>query len=94
MLAAMHRRERRSMLPGQALGRGRIFSSSLVQSALQSAGIDAVLVDARECIITDAAHGRATPLWEDSNARLQADAVAAVGIGTSPSAGWICRRDS
>ncbi len=54
------------------LGAGESFSSRLVQSALQSAGIDAVLVDARECIITDAAHARATPLWEESNARLQA----------------------
>jgi aspartate kinase len=54
------------------LGTGESFSSKLVQSALQSAGIDAVLVDARECIITDAAHARATPLWEETNARLQA----------------------
>ncbi len=54
------------------LGIGEVLSSRLVQSALQSAGVDAVLVDARECIITDAAHARATPLWEETNARLQA----------------------
>ena len=54
------------------LGVGESLSSKLVQSALQSAGVDAVLVDARECIITDAAHARATPLWDETNARLQA----------------------
>ncbi len=53
------------------LGVGELLSSKLVQSALQSAGVDAVLVDARECIITDAAHARATPLWEETNERLQ-----------------------
>lgn len=54
------------------LGIGECLSSMLVQSALQSAGLDAVLVDARECIITDAAHARATPLWEETKIRLQA----------------------
>jgi aspartate kinase len=54
------------------LGVGESLSSKLVQSALRSSGVDAVPVDARECIITDAAHARATPLWEETNARLQA----------------------
>ena len=54
------------------LGVGESLSSRLVRSALQSSGVDAVLVDARECIITDAAHTHATPLWEETNARLQA----------------------
>ena len=49
------------------LGVGESLSSKLVQSALQSAGVDAALVDARECIVTDAAHTRATPLWEETN---------------------------
>ncbi len=56
----------------ELLGVGESLSSQLVQSALQSAGVDSVLVDARECIITDAAHARATPLWDETNARLQA----------------------
>jgi aspartate kinase len=54
------------------LGAGESLSSRIVQSALQSAGVNAVLVDARECIITDAVHTRATPLWGETNARLQA----------------------
>ena len=35
-------------------------------------GANAALVDARDCIVTDAAHTRATPLWEETNERLQA----------------------
>jgi aspartate kinase len=53
------------------LGGGESLSSRLVHSALRSAGVDAVLVDARECLVTDAAHTRATPLWDETNARLQ-----------------------
>ena len=41
--------------------------SKLVHAALRSAGVDAALVDARECIVTDAAHTRATPLWDETN---------------------------
>lgn len=54
------------------LGAGESLSSRLVHSALRSAGVDAALVDSRECIVTDAAHTQATPLWEETNARLQA----------------------
>lgn len=53
------------------LGAGESLSSRLVHSALQSAGVDATLVDARECVITDAAHTRATPLWEETNERIR-----------------------
>ncbi len=53
------------------LGSGELLSSRLVHSALRSFGVDAALVDARECIITDAAHTRATPLWEETNQSLQ-----------------------
>jgi aspartate kinase len=66
------------------LGVGESLSSKLVQSALQSAGVDAVLVDARECIITDAAHARATPLWEETNARLQAVLWPLLQLGQVP----------
>jgi aspartate kinase len=53
-----------------SLGEG--LSSKLVHAALRSAGIDAAWVDAKDCIVTDAAHTRATPLWEQTNERLQA----------------------
>jgi aspartate kinase len=66
------------------LGVGESLSSKLVQSALQCGGGDAVLVDARECIITDAAHARATPLWEETNERLQAVLLPLLESGRVP----------
>jgi aspartate kinase len=55
----------------QLLGVGESLSSKLVHAALKAEGLEAALVDARECIVTDAAHTRATPLWDDTNQRLQ-----------------------
>jgi aspartate kinase len=53
------------------LGRGESFSSRIVQAALLQNGVDAVWVDAKECIITDAAHTQATPLWKETDERLE-----------------------
>jgi len=58
--------------PGSTSGCRGSLSSKLVHAALRSVGLDAVLVDARQCIVTDAAHTRATPLWDDTNEHLQA----------------------
>jgi aspartate kinase len=66
------------------LGAGESLSSKLVQSALRSAGVNVALVDARECIITDAAHTRATPLWDETNQRLQAVLVPLLDSGQVP----------
>jgi aspartate kinase len=53
------------------LGFGECFSSRLLQEALCEAGIDATHVDARACIITDARHGQASPVWDATNQRIQ-----------------------
>jgi aspartate kinase len=53
------------------LGFGECFSSKLIQEALLQAGIKAVHVDARTCIVTDARHGGASPLWDVTEQRLQ-----------------------
>lgn len=66
------------------LGIGESLSSRLVSYALQSTGIDAALVDARECIVTDAAHACATPLWEETNARLNAVMLPLLESGRTP----------
>ncbi len=66
------------------LGAGELLSSRLVQSALRSGGLDAVLVDARECIVTDAAHTRATPLWDETNERLRAVILPLLESGQVP----------
>jgi aspartate kinase len=66
------------------LGVGEAVSSRLVHAALRSAGIDVALVDARQCIITDAAHTRATPLWNQTNERLKAVLVPLLKSGHIP----------
>ena len=66
------------------LGAGELLSSRLVDSALRSAGVNAVLVDARECIVTDAAHTRATPLWDETHERLRAVVLPLLESGQVP----------
>jgi aspartate kinase len=68
----------------QLLGVGESLSSKLVHAALRSEGLEAALLDARECIITDAAHTRATPLWDETNERLQAVLVPLLRAGQIP----------
>lgn len=54
------------------LGCGECLSSTLLAVALAEVGIDATHVDARTCILTESCDGQATPLWDETNARLQA----------------------
>ena len=58
-------------LQDQLLGFGECFSCKLVTEALSAAGLGASHVDARSCIITDARHGQASPVWEATNQRVQ-----------------------
>jgi len=53
------------------LGFGECFSSRLVTEAICHAGLTAVHVDARSCIVTDERHGQASPLWDATNQRVQ-----------------------
>ena len=55
----------------QLLGFGECFSSRLVSEALLEGGIKSAHVDARSCIVTDARHGQASPVWDVTNQRLQ-----------------------
>jgi len=55
----------------QLLGLGECFSSRLVNAALCEAGLHAAHVDAHSCIVTDARHGQASPVWDVTNQRLQ-----------------------
>ena len=54
---------------------GERFSSRLVAAVLQESGVDAVWVDAKEFMLTDANFGRALPLMEPVTARLKAVVV-------------------
>jgi aspartate kinase len=51
---------------------GERLSSRLVTAAFRSRGLKAVLVDSRECVITDGAHTRAVPQMDDTNDNLRA----------------------
>jgi aspartate kinase len=66
------------------LGRGEALSSRIVQAVLWKDGLDAVLLDAKQCIITDAAHTRATPLWDETNQRLKAALLPLLESGCIP----------
>jgi aspartate kinase len=66
------------------LGFGECFSSRLVQEALREAGISAIHVDARTCIVTDARHGQASPVWEATNQRIQETLGALLESGQVP----------
>ncbi len=50
---------------------GEVLSSKIVTASLCAEGIDAQLVDARQCIVTDNTFNRATPLWEELNEQLR-----------------------
>jgi aspartate kinase len=52
------------------LGFGECFSSWVVAEALHQAGVRSSHVDARKCIVTDARHGQAAPLWDETNQRV------------------------
>ncbi|HVO80107.1 MAG TPA: lysine-sensitive aspartokinase 3 [Terriglobales bacterium] len=50
---------------------GELLSSKIVMAAFSARGLDASLVDSRQCIVTDSTHMRAAPSFEETNARLQ-----------------------
>lgn len=51
---------------------GEVCSSTMVSAAFNVLGINAVLADARECLITNSAFTRAVPNFELTNERMQA----------------------
>jgi aspartate kinase len=50
---------------------GETLSSKLVTAALCAQGIQGTRIDSRECIITDETFTRATPLFEETNTKLE-----------------------
>ena len=42
-----------------------------MKEALSEAGVNAAHVDARTCIVTDARHGQASPVWDETEQRLR-----------------------
>src|SRR5579862_9603535 len=50
---------------------GEVLSSKLVTAALSAHGVEASLVDSRDCIVTDESFTRAAPLFEETNGKLR-----------------------
>jgi aspartate kinase len=48
---------------------GELLSSQIVAAALPVLGLEAVWVDSRDCVVTDATHTRALPLMEETRDR-------------------------
>jgi len=63
---------------------GEILSSKIISAAFSAKGLDAALVDSRECIVTDNTHMRALPRIEETNERLRAKVQPLVAAGTVP----------
>jgi len=49
---------------------GELLSSRIVTEALSARGLDASLVDSRDCVVTDATHMRAVPIMDETNEKL------------------------
>jgi len=63
---------------------GERLSSTIVNAAFSSRGIDSKLVDARQCIVTDANHTRAVPQMDETNDRLRTQVKPLVDKGLVP----------
>jgi len=63
---------------------GELLSSRIIATALTCAGVDAEWVDARQVIVTNDEHTRATPLARETNARLRSIVVPALDGGRVP----------
>jgi aspartate kinase len=50
---------------------GELLSSRIVHAAFAARGIDSALVDSRHCMVTDASHTRAVPLFDRTADRLR-----------------------
>jgi aspartate kinase len=63
---------------------GEILSSRIVKAAFSARGIEAALIDSRQCVVTDNQHTRAAPLMQETRERLQAKVQPLVTDGQVP----------
>jgi aspartate kinase len=63
---------------------GELLSSKLITAAFSARGLDATMIDSRECVVTDGTHTRATPFFEETNERLKAKIVPLLAAGRVP----------
>jgi len=63
---------------------GELLSSRIIAAAFSGRGMDASLVDSRECIVTDNNHTRAAPLVEETNQQLKSRVKPLLDTGRVP----------
>ena len=63
---------------------GELLSSKICAAAFSVHGLNATLVDSRQCIVTDAAHTRAAPLMEETEERLRFKLKPLLDAGSVP----------
>jgi aspartate kinase len=63
---------------------GERLAASLLAATLERAGLPARYVDARRCILTDDAHGRAAPLFADTERCTRGELLPLVDAGSVP----------
>jgi aspartate kinase len=71
-------------LQDHLLGLGECLSSKIVAAAFEEDGVAAAWADARASVVTDAAHTQATPLWDESDAQIQAALLPLLAEGKVP----------
>jgi len=74
----------RPLLQDLVVSYGEQLSSRLLAAVLRARGLDAVLVDARRCLVTDDEHGRAAPLKDETDARTRAELEPLLTAGRVP----------
>jgi len=66
------------------LSTGELLSCRIVSAALVARGVQAALIDSRRCIVTDASHTRAVPLFDQTNERLRDQVMPLLHAGRVP----------
>ena len=63
---------------------GESISSKIVTAAFCARGINARCVDARQCLVTDGSHGKAQPLFDETDRNLRAQFTPLLEAGAVP----------
>jgi len=74
----------RPLLQDLIVSYGERLSATLLGSVLRQAGLRARYIDARRCIVTNAEHGRAEPLIEQTDTRTQSELHPLLAVAQIP----------
>ncbi|MBZ5552009.1 MAG: lysine-sensitive aspartokinase 3 [Acidobacteriia bacterium] len=74
----------RAMLEDEIVSYGERLSALVLSRVLRQRGLATALVDARRCIVTDDEHGRAVPLWPETDLRTRAEIQPLLDASTVP----------